>query len=347
MGETPTGKLRSTHFWLPIILSIVIILGFGGVGLYSWYQSSLNPVSSSSMNVYFSVEKGNGVSQIAHKLKDAGLIRSTSAFEYYVWSKRQNNGLQAGTYILSPSMSTDEIVNKMIKGDVAKNLLTILPGKRLDQIKKAFLAAKYSPAEVEAAFTPANYRGHPALASLPEGASLEGYLYPDSFQKQSDTPAQVIIRESLDEMQKYLTDSILKGFTAHGLTTRQAIILASIVGQESGDPKYQSTVAQVLLLRLKQDRPLQADVTADYAAAIAGQPRNLNIDSPYNTYLNKGLPPGPISNVTASALKTVAHPADTDYLFFVAGDDGKVYFSHTQEEHQQLVNQYCKKKCAQ
>jgi UPF0755 protein len=92
---------------------------------------------------------------------------------------------------------------------------------------------------------------------------------------------------------------------------------------------------------------LQSNVTANYAADIAGVPRNVNIDSPYNTYLHDGLPPGPIGNMTKSALNAVAHPSNTDYVYFIAGDDGKMHFSHTADEHNAAIKQYCQKKCAQ
>lgn len=330
-----------------ITLVIIILLGVGVVTLRTWYNNNLRPVSSSSEKVYFTVTPGSSIHQIAIKLKSENLIRNSKAFETYVRGNEKYNNLQAGTYVLSPSMNVKVIVAKIASGDVAKNLLTILPSKRIDEIKQAFLDAKYSQSEVDAAFNPSNYQGHPALNSLAAGASLEGYLYPDSFQKQANTPAQTIIRESLDEMQKHLSADILNGFTAQGLTVYQGITLASIVMQETDDADYQPAVAQVFLLRKNQGTPLQSNVTANYAADLAGVARNVNIDSPYNTYLHSGLPPGPIGNVSASALKAVAHPANSDYLFFVAGDDGKIHFSHTSAEHQDMINQYCKEKCAQ
>lgn len=333
-------------FWLTVVIVLVLIGGSIAV-LRTWYNHSLSPASSSTTTTYFTVNQGSGVHQIAVNLRLTQLIRSTQAFETYVTTNNFRDKLQAGTYSLSPSMSVQTIVHKMVSGDVAKNLLTILPGKRIDQIEQAFKKAGYSQSEVDVAFNPANYSGHPALASLPSGASLEGYLYPDSFQKQSGTPAQTIVRESLDEMVKHLTNDILNGFSLQGLNTYQGITLASIVAQETGDPASQPAVAQVFLSRLKQNMALQSNVTAYYAADTAGVTRNIDIDSPYNTYLHTGLPPGPISNITASALKAAAHPATTTYLFFITGDDGKMYFSYTSQEHQAVIDKYCKKGCSQ
>src|SRR5262249_11382688 len=144
-----------------------------------------------------------------------------------------------------------------------------------------------------------------------------------------------------------LNSQVTAGFSNQGLNTFQAITLASIIQQETDDPSAQPTVAQVFLSRIKQGMPLQSNVTANYAADTSGKARTVSIDSPYNTYLHEGLPPGPIGNVTASALAAVAQPSQTSYLYFIAGDDGKMHFSNTADEHEAAIQQYCKKKCAQ
>jgi UPF0755 protein len=340
---TPGGISKRA---LTIILVIIIILGGGLVSLRVWYQHNLSAVSSSAQSQYFTVTSGSSLHQIAVKLKNANLIRNTRSFETYVRSNELHDKLQAGTYSFSPNMSVQQIVKKMVDGDVSRNLITILPQKRLDEIKQAFAKAGYSSSEIDSAFDPATYKDHPALASLPAGASLEGYLYPDSFEKQADTPARVIVRESLDEMQKYLTQDIINGFAAHSLNTYQGLTLASIVAQETDDPTYQPIVAQVFYTRLAKGMTLGSDVTAFYASAIKGiNPPSLGVDSPYNTRIYVGLPPGPISNMTFGALQAVAHPATTDYLYFVAGDDKKLHFSHTEAEHQDAIKKYCTKEC--
>lgn len=338
-------KRHALKTWI-LLAAATIILFVGGVWtLHAWYNHNLSPVSTSHKTVFFTVNSGDSKHTIALNLKKAGLIRNTGAFETYLRGNEVRI-LQAGTYILTPSMDTKQIVHALAVGDVAKNLLTILPGKRLDQIKQTFVKAGYSQTEVDKAFDPTQYADEPALDSLPFGSSLEGYLYPDSFQKLTNTPAQTIVRESLQEMKSHLTEDIQAGFVKQGLNVFQGITLASIVAQESGDSASQPTIAQVFLLRLKQGMPLQSDVTAFYASDMAGQPRDTNIVSSYNTYKQAGLPPGPISNITASALHAVAHPSNTDYLYFIAGDNGDMHFSHTQEEHQAAIDQFCVKLCA-
>jgi UPF0755 protein len=338
--------MSSSRFFMLLAAGILIIAVAGVAILRIWYSNNLRPVSNDTKTSYFTVETGNTKHEIATNLQQQGLIRSSKAFETYLRSS-EIDILQAGTYSLSPSMSVQTIVNKMHKGEVTQNLLTILPGKRIDQIKEAFTKHGYSQQEVDQAFNPATYTDVPLLSNLPSGASLEGFLYPDSFQKQADTPASTIVRESLDEMQNSLTPEIVNGFAARGLNVYQGVTLASVINQETDDPSYQPTVAQVFLTRIKNGMKLQSNVTANYAADIAGVPRNVNINSPYNTYIVDGFPPGPIGNLPASALKAVANPSNTDYVYFIAGDDGKMHFSHTADEHAAAIKQYCQKKCAQ
>lgn len=329
---------------LTLVVGILIILG-GVMVIRIWYGASLKPLSSSSQITNFTVNSGASVHNIALSLQKAKLIRSSKAFETYVRANPFEHNLQAGTYAISPSMSVRAIVHKIATGDVEKQTLTILPDKRLDQVIQAFVDAGYKGDEIEKAFNPATYAGHPALASLPPGSSLEGYLYPESFQRQLSTPASSIVKQSLDQMNKRLTPDVINGFKAHNLSTFQGITLASIVNQETDDPAYQPIVAQVFLKRLSQNMALGSDVTAFYASALSGKPKSVTIESPYNTRLHPGLPPGPIGNVTGTALNAIAHPSNTDYLYFVAGDDKKIHFSRTVAEHDQAVAQYCKLGC--
>lgn len=331
---------------IPVIVLILLVLLVGSV-LYvrHQYYENLKPVSASQRSQLFTVELGSTASEVGVQLKKAGLIKETWAFEWYVRNNNLRDKLQAGSYYLRPSQSVQEITTVLTQGKVATDLITILPGQRLDQIRQSFIRAGFDTDAVDTALDAANYKTHAALADKPANASLEGYLYPESFQKHTDTEPSEIITASLDEMQKRLTPQVRAGFVKQGLTVHQGVILASIVGQEVGKAEDKPKVAQVFLLRLSQDRALESDATAGYGAILDGKQPSLTYKSAYNTYQNKGLPPGPISNVTESSLQAVANPSDTDYLFFVAGDDGVTYFSHTLEEHQALTEQHCKKLC--
>jgi UPF0755 protein len=332
---------------LIILAAVLFVLVLGAIIVVrQMYFQNLRPVSSQSVRQYVTVVPGSSVNEIGQQLEKLGLIRSSKVFEWYVRSHNYREKLQAGTYSIAKNESVQQIVDKMVRGKVAADLVTILPGKRLDEVRQAFVTAGFNPSAVDEALMADQYRAdYPALADNPPGSDLEGFLYPDSFQKTATTDPKQIIGLSLDEMQKHLTTDIRNGFAQQGLTVYQGVILASIVEQEVSTQSDRNQVAQVFLTRLRSNMQLGSDVTARYGAIKAGVTPSLTYDSPYNTLLHKGFPPGPISNVTDSSLKAVAHPAKTDWLYFVAGDDDVTYFSHTFEEHEALAQKHCHIKC--
>lgn len=328
-----------------LIALFVIALVACAIVIRNVYQNNLNPLNQKNTEIVVTIEPGSTPSKIADTLVAKDVIKSDWAFEWYVRNHNYRDDLKAGTYVLKPSQSIPEIVDVIRSGKVATDLVTILPGKRLDQIKSSLIESGFTEAQVNSALNPANYAGHPALTDKPKDASLEGYLYPESFQKTAETTAQQIVKLSLDEMNRYLTPDIRQGFAKQGLTVHEGVTLASIVEQEVSKASDKPTVAQVFLKRHKDGIKLGADPTALYGSIIAGKEPSLFYDSPYNTRMHAGLPPGPIGNVSESSLKAVAFPAQTDWLFFVAGDDGVTYFSKTLEEHEALTEQHCKELC--
>ncbi len=335
--------------WLKIAIIVmvaILVIGAGGIfGARKYYDENLKPVSADQTLIEVTIPSGATLPEISSLLKEKGVIRNKRIFESYVRSNGASQDIKAGTYELSPAYTVPETVSIITSGKIASSLITILPGMRLDQIKKLFLNSGYTEAEVTEAFNPALYKDHPALVDKPESASLEGYLYPESFQHTSETKASDIVTQSLDEMSKRLTPEIRSGFAAQNLSVYQGITLASIIDQEVGNVPDKATVAQVFHRRIREGRPLQSDVTAFYGALLDGQAPSVAYKSAYNTYFITGLPPTPISNVTEADLKAVVNPSATNYLYFVAGDDGKTYFSNTLEEHEALTKQYCHKLC--
>lgn len=348
-----TPKRR--QFWLrSLILSAIALLLVAGavvIGVRRYYQANLKPVSSTHELVEVNIPEGYLLPQISELLKDKKLIRNKQVFEQYVRNNGAAEDIKAGIYELSPSYSVQEIVAIITEGKIASNLITIAPGFRLDQIRRVFKNSGYSDREIDVALDPAEYLDHPALVDKPHQASLEGYLYPESFQRTSATTARDIVELSLDEMSKRLTPEIRAAFSAQGLSVFQAITLASVVEREVASQADRDQAAQVFLKRLQTGMKLQSDATSSYGAMIDGVLDQLSYQevlayqSAYNTYLNEGLPPGPISNMTEGALRAVAEPANTDWLYFVSGDDGITYFSRTIEEHEQLTKQHCGELC--
>jgi UPF0755 protein len=331
-----------------VFIAVILVFIVGSVFVRRVYDGRLKPVNNSSVSKIVTINSGSSVKDIADQLATDNLIRSSWAMQLYVHSANLSNNLQAGTYALAPDETTQAIVKTITSGKIATKLVTILPGDRIDQIKASLINDGYSPSQVSSALNPSNYASLPVMTFVPSGTTtLEGLLWPDSFQKTTTTPLTDIIAESLDEMGQHLTPSVQAAFAAEGLNVYQGLTLTSIVNQEVSKASDQSQVAQVFLSRLKANTPLGSDVTANYGAIVAGQQPSLSYDSPYNTLIHTGLPPTPISTISASALNATTHPASTSWLYFVTGDNGTTYFSSTLQQQQANTAQYCHKLCSQ
>jgi UPF0755 protein len=342
-GEKVKRKRSLRKIILFAIIFIIVLI----LGAVFWYNSSIKPVDpTNTEQVIVTVETGMNEAQVASTLETKGLIRSSLAYEIYARVNGKVGDMQAGGYKISRDMSVSTIVDKITNGEVALDLITILPAQRLDQIRDSFISAGFSEQEVDTALDASNYAGHPALVDKPPLASLEGYLYPESFLRSQTTPLETIVTASLDQTSLMFTPELKQKLAEKGLNFHDAIILASIVEKEVSNADDKPTVAQVFLRRLEIGMMLGSDVTAYYGAAVYGLPPSVGADTPFNTRIYTGLPPGPISNVSISSLKAIANPSDTDFLFFVAGDDGKTYFSRSNEEHEALTAEHCIVLCA-
>ncbi len=342
--KQPRRNVPRRIIWVAILL--VTILVIAAVAIRSAYNRQLQPVNDSQKVVLLTIKPGTASTEIGNQLYEEGLIRSSTMFQWYIRTENVRDKMQAGTYALRPSMSVQEIVTVLVEGAVKSDLVTILPGQRIDQIRQTLINAGFQPGAVDAALQPGQYAGHVALVDKPAEASLEGFIYPDSYQKNDNTDPATIVKDSLDEMATYLTPDIRSAFATQGLSVYQGVILASIVEREVSNPADSPIVAQVFLKRLKIDMQLGSDVTGLYGSIIAGKAPSLTHLSPYNTHVNKGLPPTPISNFGKTSLEAVAKPSQTGWLYFVAGDDGKTYFSDSLEDHEALTDRHCKKLCS-
>lgn len=348
MMKYTQGEKRKRSWIGKLLMAVVILIVLALIVLFAGWRyvtSNLVPVDSKGAAREITIKQGSSVAQIGTQLEKAALIRKAWAFRYYVQIRGGASYLQAGTYTLSPSQSTPAIVEQLTHGKVATQLVTILPGQRLDQVRTSLINQGFSEASVDAALEPTQYEKLAVLADKPKGASLEGYLYPDSFQRTSSTTAKDIVEQSINLMGRQLTTVRKEKFAQQGLTTYQAIILASIVEKEVVTQSDRAQAAQVFIKRTQLGVSLGSDITAFYGSELAGLGQDVTYDSSYNTRIHSGFPPTPVSNVSAVSLDAVANPASTDWLFFVAGDDGVTHFSRTVEEHNALVQQYCQKLC--
>lgn len=331
------------RFWI-ITGCLITMLAIGVLGGFLWYKDALMPRSNSSTPVMLTIESGASIDQVAIELEQKSVIKSSLAFTIY--AKIYHKTIKAGDYAFAPNQSVSEIAAWLQEGHVNTRKVTILPGKTLKQIRASLIEDGFSSAAVDAALT--KTYDHPLLADKPAGATLEGYIFPETYFMAMNASPQELLLRTFDEFERRINAEDLRAkLTARGFDLFQGITLASIVGRETSNLKDQTQVAQVFEARLGRGMRLGSDVTYHYAADLLGVEPAVDIDSPYNTRVYTGLPPGPIANFNLSALQAVAEPAAGDYLYFVAGDDGATHFSHTYEEHQQKILEFCKKLCSQ
>jgi UPF0755 protein len=308
------------------------------VVLYASYRFGLQPAAGSGAAQEFRVKTGDNAPAIATRLKSAGLIRSRNAWITYVNLHGLRSRLKAGVFLLKPTDSGAEIAQALASGRVLTRHLVVPEGYRLTQIEDAAAAIGISKSNFEAALNAPHSQEF--LAGKPGNVDLEGYLFPDSYEITEDTTAGTLVKAMLDNFGSRVGSEYVKAFAAKGLTLHQGLTIASIVEREVNIPSDKPIVAQIFLKRLGAGMPLGSEVTARYAAGLLGVPFTTNVNSPYNTLLRTGLPPGPICSPGLASLDAVAHPASTDYLYFITGRDHKDYFAHTYAEHEQNIAKF-------
>ena len=321
------------------------------------FQILLSPVNNDKSQMKkITIPSGSTSIQIGKELEKQSIIRNALAFELYVRFTGANKSLQAGKYSLSTGESTPQIINHLIKGSVNQFSITFFPGatladttnkprsEKLD-VTTVLENAGYSSKEIDTALNK-NYNS-PLFVDKPLNANLEGYVYGETYSFNVGTSVEDILRRTFDEFYKKIQEfDLISGFAKHGLDLHQGIILASIIQREDGSTKDQKQIAQVFYSRISLDMMLGSDPTYQYIADKIGVARDVKLDSPYNTRLYTGLPPGPISSPGLFALQAVANPAKGDYLYFLSGDDDITYFAHTNSEHEANISKYCKTKCS-
>jgi UPF0755 protein len=339
----PKKKLQPKAMFFGYLFAVVILLAcISLISAVVWYKSAVSPANRSGEYQVIEIQPGSSVASIAKQLESADLIRSGLAFRVYMKLNSGNN-LKAGSYKLSAHQSVEQIVSVISGGDVVTKRILIAPGLRYDKIVEALKKQGYSSDDIELAED--KLRKHELLKGLPSSSSLEGYLFPDTYVVEPGSTAEELYTQIAKNFQNKVSIKIMNGLKKQGLTFHQAIIMASIVQKEEPSIDTQKTIAQIFLKRYREGMPLGADPTFKYAAAQFGDINSPESSSPYNTRKVVGLPPTAIANFNISALEAVANPADTDFVYFVHGDDGKAHFSNTLQEHEQNTAKYCTIAC--
>jgi UPF0755 protein len=315
-----------------LLLALAVLLAGGFV--YSLAQAVGASVVGEPQTV--TIKQGMGTQAIGELLYERGLIKNVLIFRLVVKMEGQDGSLQAGEYILTKAMTVQQIIAKLAKGETAFRQFTIPEGYTIDQIANLLETKKLASAAKFKSYV-ATYAPYDYMNPRPDSKyKAEGFVFPDTYRVSAGTSEEQLARMMVAQFNSQFTPEMRQQAAARGLSVREVVILASLVEKEAQVARERPIIAAVFLSRLKLEMPLQSCATIQY---ILGYPKpeltvqDTEIPSPYNTYLNMGLPPGPIASPGMAAIRAVLAPADTDYLYFVANKDGSHVFSRTYEEH--------------
>lgn len=365
----PCRRRRRMLVWVIVVISLALALG----GVYLWFNYNLQPVDvNNTTTSRFEIKDGSTFEEISSQLEKRKLIRSALAFDIYARIQGKRGSLKASTCSLRSSMSARDVLNKLNQG--CRDFVSIMfypgatiekplykpAGATIDQekmhIKYVLKSAGFSDQDITTALK--KQYDMPLFAGKPAGATLEGYIFGETYYIDKSATAEDVLKEAFSHMYNVVQkNDLVEKYRQKGLSLYQGITLASIVQRElncEGKPtaerknrcyEYQRTIAQVFLKRLKENIVLGSDVTFIYAGDMMKVNPSVDLDSPYNTRKYPGLPPGPIASPGELALKAVANPSETDYLYFIAGDDGLIYFAKDEAGHQKNIREHCQVMC--
>jgi UPF0755 protein len=325
---------------LVFIAAIAAVLVAGG---FIWVHRALAPVDAEDGEaslLRFNVESGATMGQVANALEEVGLIRDARVARWFARFEDLSSKLKVGEYELSRTHSTREILEMLAMGRVQTHSVVIPEGLRAveiaDRLDEAGLADHDAFLEIVMDPTAASERGI-------EAASLEGYLFPDTYRFARGLPAASVVDAMVDEF-KAVYRELEPQVANQDLSMHELVTLASIVEKETGAPDERPLIAAVFLNRLKRRMRLETDPTVIYGVEdFDGNLRKVHLldeSNPYNTYKIPGLPPGPIASPGRDALEAVLEPADSPYLFFVSRNDGTHVFSKSYAEHERAVDRF-------
>lgn len=285
------------------------------------------------------VPRGTGAGAVLDRLVARGVVRHRLPVKLAYALRGDQASIKAGLYRFDRPMTPQEVLQKLLKGDVVLVRFTVPEGLRADEVAQILSAAGLGSMEVyEHLFADASL----VLDLDPEAPSLEGYLFPETYTVDPNTRPEAVAEVLVGGFRKWWRD---EGEPLGG-DLHTAVVLASLVEEESGVPEERPTVAGVFLNRIRIGMPLQCDPTVIYALVRDGLYRGslshaeISYESPYNTYLHRGLPPSPICSPGRAALGAALHPTPSDYLYFVSQNDGTHRFSRTLDEHNRAVASY-------
>lgn len=328
------------------ILLLIVLLAAAGAAGYAWYCIEKPFGTMSREGTFVDVPHGASQRAVARLLEKNGVIRNAYAFELYA-RRHPKRMLQAGEYLFDHPMTGKDVFWKLANGEVYQQPFTVKEGETIFDIARDLETSKFMKAAefLKAARDPSQ------IADIaPEAKTLEGFLYPATYNLARNTSATelttMMLRKFREALQHLAPDRVAGEGANAGTPLLSIVTLASLVERETPKPEERPLVAGAFTNRLHKGMLLQCDPTVIYALEQVGRYngtltlKDLRYESPYNTYVNLGLPPGPIGNPSEESLKAALHPEQTDYLYFVANTHGGHFFAATLAEHNQNVVKY-------
>ena len=332
--------LKTKVIFLFVLLTVVLLFFF-------YYQIYFSGNSFCREEIIFSVSRGDDFREIGKKLEETGLIKNSFLFEFYALLSGKFRNFQAGSYYFCSNKSVVDIADTMYLGKTVQKKLTIIEGWNLEDIadylegleivdKDDFLK-KTKSFEFDNSFS--------FLEDRPENASLEGYLFPDTYFLPYDVDKNSIIKILLSNFDNKLGDDLREKIKNQEKSIFEIITIASLIEKEVRTFEDKKLVSGIIRKRLNIGMPLQIDATVSYITGRKTTKISITetqIDSPYNTYKYRGLPIGPICNPGLESIKAAVFPEETEYLFYLSKPDGETVFSKTLQEHNIAKNKYLK-----
>jgi UPF0755 protein len=320
-------------------LALFLVVAVVAAGGLAWVALTPTPAVQAGPLVV-EIPAHEGVLGIATRLAAAEVIRNRYAFVALTAGRGHMRHLKAGEYEIPRDASMLDIVDLLASGRVRQHVILHPEGATMAELARALEADRLASAE---AVLRAAGDEHVRRTLGVAGPSLEGYLFPDTYQFVRGMSVEEMLGRMVQRMRTKLTPELVERARARGLDVHQLLTLASIIEREAVDPGEQRLISAVFWNRLRLDMPLQADPTVQYAVAKERRAltrADLATDHPYNTYMRRGLPPGPIASPGLGAIQAALDPAPVNYLYFVARDDRTHTFSTNVNEHNRAVTRY-------
>jgi UPF0755 protein len=342
--------------WLVRTLALLALLAVAGAAAGAWWawDRLQEPYLDAQEPVRFEIPSGRSATAILTDLEAAGVLRDARLTRIYLIYGLDDPPLHAGEYRFEEPLSAPDVLDHLVRGEVVTWPVTLIEGLTLEETAAAIAAAGFGDEEV---LLREMARGERIHQLDPEARTLEGYLYPDTYHFARGTTEVEIVDTLVDTFVRRFRREVEPLLVGDSRTVREIVILASIVEKEARLEEERDIIASVYANRLRIGMALQADPTVIYAMKQLGtwdgniRRRDLKLDSPYNTYVYPGLPPGPICSPRMANLAATARPADTPYFYFVSRNDGSHVFSRNYAEHRRNVDvwqkQYWRRKWAE